>query len=200
MWGGDLNRPLTAEDFARAIIAAAGALGDDPVRAMLAKGGPARRCLAPAIWGLARSSGLPAERLAHVMRIQTRNIGRPRTVGGPGFERAEAAAEAAVSGQAEPRCAISPPQPEPPAARSHRPELSAAFKPQRVLTAKAVREAIRDALHTDNATAPELASALNLSEAQVRQGVRELAELGEARADPLTAEGWRVQTWRWVPK
>lgn len=68
--------------------------------------------------------------------------------------------------------------------------------PGRVLTAAAMRREVRGVLQTDSATAPQIAAALKVAEAAVREALRELAELGQAVADPMPTTGWQAQAWR----
>ena len=61
--------PLTADLCARAIIASAQAYGDDPVRAMTAKSGRPRRCLTPALYGIASVTGRKVGRLRKMLHM-----------------------------------------------------------------------------------------------------------------------------------
>jgi hypothetical protein len=203
---------LTADLVAAAIVAAAHAYGDDPVLAVTG-GYPAhRRCLMPAAAGLAQALGITRIRAAAMLGIHASNISRSQARDGALFEAALARVRASLPAPPEDPAALPPAPPVPPvppapsvepetvAAPAPKPAPSAAPAGLRTLTAVAVRAALRDVLHTDNATAPELMTACRLSEGQVRQGLRELAEAGEVCADALTAEGWRAQYWRWVAR
>lgn len=89
-------RPITADMVACAIVAAAKEYGDSPVRAMEAKAGLGRRCVAPAIIGLAQGLGAPLYGTAERLGFRYSGIERARSQGAPVFARAVTAAEQAV--------------------------------------------------------------------------------------------------------
>ena len=85
---------LTADVIAHAIVASAKAYGDDPVRVLLSRGGPTRRCITPAAEALCLLTGYSYAKLAPVLQIAPRGTSRARLNGGDAYERAFEAAEA----------------------------------------------------------------------------------------------------------
>jgi hypothetical protein len=189
---------LTADLYARAIIAAAASYGDDPVAACEARRGPVRRSLAPAVVALSRVLQKPRREVARALGIDAGNLARAEFT--PGFEAAFERAEAAVRQATSPPVvtvhppALEPhPEPEPPAARAPLPPHAGK---RRVLSAGRVRAEVLTVLGEDPSTVPELAQLVGVSEAAVRQVLSTLAEQGTVRGDALTTEGWRAQFWR----
>lgn len=86
----------SADLYARAIIAAALNYGDDPVAALEARSGIARRCLAPAITGLARGSKKTLAPICAALGYDLTSISRARSSSPERFEKAQASAEEAV--------------------------------------------------------------------------------------------------------
>jgi hypothetical protein len=206
---------LTAELVARAVIAAAGACGDDPVKACTCHPqSTARRSLSAAAAGLHRA-GATYDQVERVLGVKRSTLYAARSAGKPSFVLAETAAMRAAEGRIkEPPLRIPVehdlPMVKAPAIETVEPggcappvEIVRAprapiAKPAklRTLAPAAVRREILGVLAPEPCTAPDLAEILSLSEAAVRQGLRELAEAHEVAHDALTAEGWRVQTWR----
>ncbi|MBC7169246.1 hypothetical protein, partial [Phenylobacterium sp.] len=86
----------SADLYARAIIAAAISYGDDPVAALETRSGRARRCLAPAITGIARGSGVKLKAVCNTLGYDVTSISRARTANRDQFQKAQDAAEEAV--------------------------------------------------------------------------------------------------------
>ncbi|MDP1873665.1 hypothetical protein [Phenylobacterium sp.] len=86
----------SADLYARAIIASAVNYGDDPIEALTVKAGLARRCLAPAITGLARGSQTAISDICRTLGYRTTSISSARQHGGVRFQKAQDAAEEAV--------------------------------------------------------------------------------------------------------
>jgi len=86
----------SADLYARAIIAAAVNYGDDPIEALTVKSGLARRCVAPAITGLARGSQAAISDICRTLGYRTTSISQARSLGGVRFQKAQDAAEEAV--------------------------------------------------------------------------------------------------------
>lgn len=89
--------PLTADVCARAIIAAAAAYGDDPLRALAAKSGRLRRCLAAAADGLMEATWQPAPIVSRVLGIATNNVAAAVRNNGETFRAASRAASRAAN-------------------------------------------------------------------------------------------------------
>lgn len=87
---------LNADIVARAIIASAGVYGDSPVRAVEAKSGILRRCISPAIVGVARGLGETPYQTAMRLGLHYPAVRSATARGGDLFYRAVAAAKAAV--------------------------------------------------------------------------------------------------------
>jgi hypothetical protein len=197
--GGLTASKLTADLAARAIIAAAASYGDHPVTACLSRVKWQRRCLSAAVGALQLATSRELGEVGAIIGIKASTVSTNRCRPDPRWTLAHDAALAAIGGPAPRATPAAPVKTAVPAA-----EVAAPAAPRpaptgpRILSAAAVRREIREALETDNATPPDLIEALKLSEAQVRQGLREMAEAGEVRSDPLTEEGWRAQYWRKV--
>jgi hypothetical protein len=192
---------LTAEILAQAIVAAARAYGDDPVRALTAARGLPRRSLTAAGEGAAIAVGQPYSVVARVLGLRGGNIARSKHH--PSFAAALAAAEIAARAQLVRETSTEEPAgwPDPALpAQEARPPAAASIVRPRVLAAGAVRREVLFHLALDPATAPDLAETLMVGEAQVRQALADLRETGAVVADPLTQEGWRVQFWRRVSR
>jgi len=86
----------SADLYARAIIASALNYGDDPVAALEARSGIVRRCLAPAITGLALGSKTPIAEVCRPLGYRTTSISSARNLGGERYQKAQDAAEEAV--------------------------------------------------------------------------------------------------------
>lgn len=86
----------SADLYARAIIASAVNYGDDPIEALTVKAGLARRCLAPAITGLARGSQTAISDICRTLGYRTTSVSSARQHGGVRFQKAQDAAEEAV--------------------------------------------------------------------------------------------------------
>ncbi len=109
---------LTARRIALAVVAAATVYGDDPALALTKGKNPRhRRCLAPAISGLALATGHPVSVVCRVVGFNQTTVPTARRLGGELFTCATVAAERAVlndlkaAPSAEPSA---PPQPTPP--------------------------------------------------------------------------------------
>jgi hypothetical protein len=90
---------LTADLVARAVIAAAGVYGDDPVRALSfdgKAGGPIRRSITSAASGLVRATGLKPERICGPLRVSLNTLRLARGQRKGRFTDAETAAMRAV--------------------------------------------------------------------------------------------------------
>jgi hypothetical protein len=125
-WGGGGALVLTADLVARAIIAAALAYGDDPVRACTSLGKVQRRSLVAAAGGLARAEVCPVKRATSVLGVRPSGLYSARTKRLPAFLGAETAAmravefamwrpeaaESVVGGEAEDEAVLPPPEPE----------------------------------------------------------------------------------------
>lgn len=215
MDGGGLTRPrpLTAELVARAIVAAARAYGDDPVRAMTGEAPIIRRALAPAAAGLVAAGLVREGRISKLLGLGESVMGNARRRASEPYLRAARAAEAALHAAASRAIRVpvefDTPMIEPPVGATVvefvepggcAPPVgvvrTAPPKPRRTITPVAARREVLRILAIEPCTAPELMEVLGLSEAQVRQALRELAEDRAVNHDALTAEGWRVQTWR----
>ena len=89
-----------ADVWARAIIAAARAFGDDPIEAVVAapeRGrGSKRQSLPAACLGIAKVSGQPVGRVAPILGLQASHVRARKAHGGPEFRRAVQAAERAA--------------------------------------------------------------------------------------------------------
>jgi len=168
---------LTADRVAQAVVASARVFGEDPLRAIGSTDKRYRRVLTAAGVGLAQATGQPQDAAGRVLGLSPTSILNAQRRARDVFWVAASAAELAVSKLAPP----------PPA-------------PRRTLTPAAVRREVRTLLHTDNATPPEIALATGLREAAIRSALLELYDMGDIRPDPMTVEGWRAQTWRWVPR
>lgn len=83
---------LTADLAARAIIAAAQAYGDSPVRACEVTRGPVKRSLMPAALGIADALDLPPARVLRVLGLNPSSIVSVVRKGGDTFARARRAA------------------------------------------------------------------------------------------------------------
>lgn len=195
---------LTADLIAQAIVASARSYGDDPARAMAVQSGPRRRCITPAVLGLSIAADLPMTHVARVIGVTLSNVNRSRARGGEAFERALRAARRAVEDAIwrSDAVALDVPRVVAKAAVSVvAPTAEASFDRLRtalvhkppMLAAGAARRRVREALQAARYTAPGLVAALGLSEAQVRQALRELRDAGEAAHDG--AAGWREQLW-----
>lgn len=113
----------SADLYARAIIASAVNYGDDPIEALTVKAGLARRCLAPAITGLARGSQTAISDICRTLGYRTTSVSSARQHGGVRFQKAQDAAEEAVryalrtkalaERQEAPLAPAAPPQPIP---------------------------------------------------------------------------------------
>lgn len=203
---------ITADLAARAVIAAARAYGDDPVRAVEVDRGPPRRAVTAAAAGLSVATGATFARVAQVLQIRKQNLSRSRAAGGELFAAAVAAAEGAVRAAMTSASASLAPQPPKlfvPGVRSlpapatslvhGTPANGPVPRPVgkvRVLTAAAARRQVLEVLQLEPSTAPDIMEILNLGEGQVRHALGELCEEREITHTPLTAEGWRFQTWR----
>lgn len=89
------DAPPMADLVARAVIAAARALGEDPVEAVTGRT-LGRRALAPAVSGMARVGACSTRRVARMLGMGRETVAKARGRGGEDFLRAEAAAAAAV--------------------------------------------------------------------------------------------------------
>lgn len=104
--------PLTAELFARAIIASAVSYGDDPVEACTAADRRRRRALAPALYGLREVTGASLATSARILGVNATAAAVSRNRGGERFARAVSAASEALRWHLASRFAAAPP-PEP---------------------------------------------------------------------------------------
>lgn len=209
MGAGELQ-PLTADTVARAVIAAARAYGDDPIAAMTASSPKGRRALVAAAGGLAIATGQPHGACSRVLGIGHSSIVNARKRGLSAYQDAELAAVRALGvGDAAPQPAHAPAAPAAASiAESEAPKSADAVVLQidgppavklarpRTITALAARREVLKVLALEPCTAPDLMEVLNLSESQVRNALRDLCEEREVTHTPLTAEGWRAQTWR----
>lgn len=199
---------LTPDVIAHAIVASAKAYGDDPVRVLLSRGGPTRRCITPAAEAICLLTGYSYAKLAPVLQIAPRGTSRARLNGGDAYERAFAAAEArlrqlglerssfpALKTDSEAPAAAPAEDPAEPAIQAVL-KLRSLCRPATTVTAAAARRMVQSALMEGPATGPDLMEALNLSEGQVRQALTGLADDGLVLSTPRTAEGWRAQFWR----
>lgn len=84
--------PFTADVCAHAIVAAAHALGDDPVHAMTMTRGQGRRSVAPAAWAVHRATLAPVENVAQAFAVNPAMLRRAASGCGPMFIRATEAA------------------------------------------------------------------------------------------------------------
>lgn len=209
---------LTADTCARAIIAAARAYADDPVRVFVARGGPTRRAMTPAAEALAELCGVPLVKIAPMIGIAPRGVARARANGGAGYVAAYKAALRAVSyagwkpesraglvtgqsGDALPAPKASPaPAPNPDEIELFRPPsaITVAPKATRTITLGAARREVLAAIGDEALTPPAIAERLNLPLAMVRQALDDLAEHREAVASTLTADGWKARFWKAV--
>lgn len=184
---------LDADLVARVVIASAQTFGDDPAVALTTKSSQLRRSLSPAGCAL-NKAGTPFDAIERMLGVKRSAIFGARCRQPEGWARAQAAAARVMTE------ALSYGAPEPvaiePASAPSRPAVPTEGK--RTISAGAARREIRELLETDNLTAPQIARQLRLGEAQVREALVDLRYAGEAKPDALTAEGWRVQTWRRV--
>lgn len=89
--------PLTADLCAQALVAAARAYGDDPVRAVLAKAGRVRRCFAPAATALAAQTGQRPSRVCAVLGLGMNTYCGAAAGDTPKYQEAVSAAVEAVA-------------------------------------------------------------------------------------------------------
>lgn len=95
--GGGARPALTADLIARAIIAAALAYGDDPVKALTVKQGRLKRAIGPAVEAVAAVTGVRMSRVARLLGCRGNNLARGRSADeASGRPRALRAAERAV--------------------------------------------------------------------------------------------------------
>lgn len=95
--GGGAGPQLTADLIARAIIAAALAYGDDPVKACTShKTATCRRTLGAAVGGIDRATDLGLARVGEVLGVRPTTVYTARSQRKPGFVAAEVAAMRAV--------------------------------------------------------------------------------------------------------
>jgi hypothetical protein len=121
-----MTQPLTAELFARAVVASARSYGDDPIKAIEAKTGILRRCLAPAVVGIAGATREDLRGVCTVLGLRLNTTKAAISHNSRYFVQAESAAMAAVRAyMAAPFSAPLPgptqkagATPEPPAAKS----------------------------------------------------------------------------------
>jgi hypothetical protein len=196
--------PLTADLVGRAVIAAARAYGDDPVTAMTCHRTHTPRRVLSAVGSALAKGGVDFDQVERMLGVKRSTIYAARSKRAGAFDAAEDMAARTLVADAAPPvevedvvevveaggCA--------PAVEIVRAPRAPIAKPARLrtLTAAAVRREILGVLALEPCAAPDLIEILSVSEAQVRQGLRELAEAQEVAHDALTAEGWRVQTWR----
>lgn len=177
---------VTADQVARAVIAAAWVYGDDPVVAMTGDAYGARRALTAAASGLARALDLPMMRAGLLLGLGKGVVQTARVRQRPGFDGAEKMAEVAV------RFGLGAD------ALAHaRGKARAASVPKpAVRSAGAVRREVLVCLGEDPSTAPDLAQLVGVAEAQIREALSFLKDEGRVAASAMTQEGWRAQTWR----
>lgn len=84
--------PFSADVCAQAVIAAARALGDDPVHSMTAARGIGRRALAPAAWAVHRATLTPVDNVAKAFAVDPAMLRRAASGGGAIFIQATEAA------------------------------------------------------------------------------------------------------------
>jgi len=205
--------PLTADLVARAVVASARAYGDDPVRCFMAQGGPCRRSMSPAAEALSRATRIPYLRLAPLLGIAPRGSARARANGGAAYERAFAAAEAAVLGAVPPTLPppTTPVQTAPPVAglgsvtpgprRAPAGALTSWYTPMigapssLPIGERPLADRIVEVLHDGSATSMGLASILGAKESLVGQSLSALAHVGVVEAGEIPEEGVRHQRW-----
>lgn len=187
--------PLTADLFARAVIAAARSYGDDPVRALEVDRGRTRRCLAPAAAGICRATGASMARVSRIMGVRANNIARAKEA--DGFQLASMAAERAAkfaTWRPESRASVVGG-----AAAYIAPMAAPPLGPVngvRMLTAKAAERAVLGSLGVLPATGVELMARLQLGEGQVRQALQDLAACCRIEVLPGSLAGWRSRAWK----
>lgn len=113
----------SADLYARAIIASAVSIGDCPVKALTTPTGTDRRCLAPALVGMAVATGVSLRKLSPVIGYEATSISRARAGNPQRFQKAQDAAEEAVryalrtkalaERQEDPPAPAAPPEPIP---------------------------------------------------------------------------------------
>jgi len=96
--------PLTADVLARAIVAAAQAFGDHPVKALTGgRQGMNRRALTATVVGVHEASGATIKRVARILDVELRNVYTARTKGTEAFLAAACAARDAITPEPAPK-------------------------------------------------------------------------------------------------
>lgn len=80
--------PFSADVCAQAVIAAARALGDDPIQALTTARGVGRRSLAAAAWAVHRATLTPVESVAEAFAVDPAMLRRAASGGGSIFIQA----------------------------------------------------------------------------------------------------------------
>lgn len=133
-----MGAAMTADVFARAVIASAQVYGDDPAAAMTAEGHFARRCLTPAAAALADALGVRLRVICGPLGLKYDSAKVTRRRGHGLFDQAKAAAQRAITyagWRPEARASVvalpievaPPPSPKP--VRQAPPEPAPAFRP-----------------------------------------------------------------------
>lgn len=109
-----MRLPFTADTCAHAAIAAARALGDDPVRAMTTPRGVLRRSLGPAAWAVHLVTITPLENTARAFGVNVENVRRAASERGASWVQALDAARTCLLTLPPPPPAPRAPRPTPP--------------------------------------------------------------------------------------
>jgi hypothetical protein len=215
---------VSADVIAWAVVASARVFGDDPVAAL--SGGArlrgARRCLPPAVVGVARATGAQEASLARMLGLPTGTVQGAKAHQKGRYREALAAVIAAVDlvleddraggGVAEPEPEIAP-EAEPPmdegaaiARACAPPAPPAPFKPMPVIyrgdptPSSPLGARILAALARAPGTPRGLATALDAKEELVGREITRLAHEGMIVAGDMPESGRRDQPWKLVKR
>lgn len=193
-----MTAPLTADLFARAIIAACVSYGDHPIAAIqAAPGSNYRRAMAPALYGLHEATGISRLRLCRIAGVSSEGSRSARQRGGDSFRKAQEAAREAVAyhvrGQelVAARVAALEPAPKPAAvaAPQHRPPVFFARDPaltQGVKNAdRPVTDLVLEALARGPLNTMSIAFQIDRKELSVSSALSQLAHEGLVSSSPV---------------
>jgi len=204
-----LPAAVTADLIARAIVASARSLGQDPIRAMLPGKGTHRRCLGPALVALHKATGAPIRRLAELTASASTGEGfRPRAAENPAYRAALDAALAAIEA-ARPAFAPAPilaplarqalRRPASPVVARPRPAASGAFAQLNRLAAVADLEPVRERDRISDGDRALIEAALAAGKVTtlppgVAAGISQIEQQFHAAPPPAPeGTGWRGQ-------
>lgn len=194
--GGGRMPSLTADLAARAVIAAAASMGEDPIAALTGPTQKLRRVRMAAAAGLQVAGVCTLTAGAIALNVHVVSVSRARNAEASDFDRAEAAAAAAagwaLKAEAERAAEVAArvPAPAPPPVR----HSDMAVRPPVTVEAP-LRDRLTEVLRLGPQTPPSLAILCDAKELDVTRALSALEHEGRVVGLPVPEAGRRQQPW-----